>query len=101
MTVTADNPGVAFTVEAFEFNDVNETTPQTQFSSSETPALSLPEDGTSVAIKYGDQIYHVAMEAGEVTVSGPEPERLMAYFDGDSRLQIFGGGSCLDPLLQF
>ena len=30
---------------------------------------------------------------GEVTVSGPETDRLTAYFDSDSRLQIFGGGS--------
>ncbi len=94
VTITADSPGVSFTVEAFEFNDVNETVPQTQFSlTSETPALSLPEDGTSVSIKYGDQIYNLAMKEGEVTVSGPESDRLTAYFDSDSRLQIFGGGS--------
>ena len=94
MTLTADSSGVAFTVEAFEFNDVNETVPQTQFSlTSETTALSLPKDDTSVSIKYGDQIYNLAMKDGEVTVSGPEPERLTAYFDSNSRLQIFGGGS--------
>ena len=63
VTLTAETPGVSFTVEAFEFNDVNETVPQTQFNlTSETPALSLPEDGTSVAIKYGDQIYTLAMK---------------------------------------
>ena len=94
VTITANSSGVAFTVEAFEFNDVNETVPQTQFGlTSETSALSLPKDGTSVAIKYGDQIYNLAMKEGEVTVSGPEPDRLTAYFDSDSRLQIFGGGS--------
>ena len=94
VTLTADSPGVIFTVQSFEFNDVNETVPQTQFSlTSETPALSLPEDDTSVAIKYGDQIYNLAMKEGEVVISGPEPDRLTAYFDSDSRLQIFGGGS--------
>ena len=94
VTLTANSPGVTFTVESFEFNDVNETVPQTQFSlTSETPALSVPEDGTSVALKYGDQIYNLAMREGEVIVSGPEPDRLTAYFDSDSRLQIFGGGS--------
>ena len=41
VTLTANSPGVTFTVESFEFNDVNETVPQTQFSlTSETPALS-------------------------------------------------------------
>ena len=33
------------------------------------------------------------MQDGEVKVAGPEPDRLTAYFDIDSRLQIFGGGS--------
>ena len=33
VTLTANNPGEAFTVEAFVFNDVNQTVPQTQFSS--------------------------------------------------------------------
>ena len=58
-TLTATAQG-AFTVQSFEFNDVNVTVPQTQFSlSSETPVLSLPEDDTSVAIKFQDQIYNL------------------------------------------
>mgnify|MGYP001241380417 CR=1 FL=1 len=94
VTLSADNPGVPFTVEAFEFNDVTQTVAQTQFSlTSETPALSLPDEDTSVAVKYGDQIYTLTMQEGEVTVAGPESDRLTAYFDIDSRLQIFGGGS--------
>ena len=57
VTLTADNPGAPFTVEAFEFNDVNEVVSQTQFSlTSETPH-NLPAEGTSVDVKYGDQIY--------------------------------------------
>ena len=94
MTLTANNPGVPFTVEAFEFNDVNQIVSQTQFSlTSETPSLSLPDEGTSVAVKYGDQIYTLTMQEGEVIVTGPESGRLTAYFDVNSRLQIFGGGS--------
>ena len=94
MTLTANNPGEAFTVEAFVFNDVNQTVPQTQFSlTSEIQPKSLPEDGTAVSVKYGEQIYQLAMVDGEVVVSGPEADRLTAFFDIDNRLQIFGGGS--------
>ena len=94
VTLSANNPGVPFTVEAFEFNDVNQIVSQTQFSlTSETPSLSLPDEGTSVAVKYGDQIYTLTMQEGEVMVTGPESGRLTAYFDVNSRLQIFGGGS--------
>ena len=94
VTLTADSPGVPFTVEAFEFNDVSQIVSQTQFSlTSETPSLSLPDEGTSVAVKYGDQIYTLTMQEGEVMVTGPESGRLTAYFDVNSRLQIFGGGS--------
>ena len=60
---------------------------------SETPAKSLPLEGTSVAIKYGEQIYKLTMRNGEVDVTGPEADRITAYFDNNSRLQIFGGGS--------
>ena len=92
--LTADNAGEIFTVDAFSFNDLNETVTQTQFSlQSETAARSLPIDGTSVAVKLGSQIYQLEMQDGEVVVSGPEAERVTAYFDQDSRLQIFGGGS--------
>ena len=94
VTLTADNSGEAFTVEAFSFNDVNEIVAQTQFSlTTETPAKSLPKDGSSVAIMFGDQTYNLTMVDGEVVVSGPEADRVTAYFDTDSRLQIFGGGS--------
>jgi flagellar hook-associated protein 1 FlgK len=94
VTLTADNSGDAFTVEAFSFNDVNEIVAQTQFSlTSEIPAKSSPKDGSSVAINFGDQVYDITMVDGEVVVSGPEADRVTAYFDTDSRLQIFGGGS--------
>ena len=94
VTLTANNPGEAFTVEAFVFNDVNQTVPQTQFSlTSEIQPKSLPEDGTAVSVKYGEQIYQLTMVDGEVVVSGPEADRLTAFFDIDNRLQIFGGGS--------
>jgi hypothetical protein len=44
VTLTANNSGEAFTVEAFSFNDVNELVAQTQFSlTTETPAKSLPK----------------------------------------------------------
>ena len=33
------------------------------------------------------------MVEGEVVVSGPESDRVTAFFDSNSRLQIFGGGS--------
>jgi flagellar hook-associated protein FlgK len=94
VTLTANNSGEAFTVEAFSFNDVNEIVAQTQFSlTTETPAKSLPSDGSSVAINFGDQIYSLTMVEGEVVVSGVEADRITAYFDASSRLQIFGGGS--------
>lgn len=92
--LTADKAGDVFTVDAFRFNDLNEAVAQTQFSlQSETAARSLPADGTSVAVNLGSQIYHLKMQDGEVVVSGPEAGRVTAYFDNNSRLQIFGGGS--------
>ena len=94
VTLTADNAGEPFTVEAFSFNDVNQTNAQTQFSlTTETPAKSVPIDGSSVALNFGDQIYTLKMVEGEVVVSGPESDRVTAFFDSNSRLQIFGGGS--------
>ena len=94
VTLTANTAGEVFTVEAFSFNDLNEIASQTQFSlQSETAARSLPADGTSVAINFGSQVYQLKMQNGEVVVSGPEAGRVTAYFDSDSRLQIFGGGS--------
>jgi flagellar hook-associated protein 1 len=94
VTLTADLAGEVFTVEAFVFNDLNEVSTQTQFSlQSEIPARSLPVDGTSVSINFGSQVYQLEMQNGEVAVSGPEAGRVTAYFDNDSRLQIFGGGS--------
>ena len=33
------------------------------------------------------------MVEGEVVVLGPEADRVTAFFDSNSRLQIFGGGS--------
>jgi flagellar hook-associated protein 1 FlgK len=56
-------------------------------------ARSLPLDGTSVSINFGSQVYQLKMQDGEVVVSGPEAERVTAYFDSDSRLQIYGGGA--------
>ncbi len=92
--LTADKAGDVFTVDAFRFNDLNEAVAQTQFSlQSETAARSLPADGTSVAVNLGSQIYQLKMQDGEVVVSGPEAGRVTAYFDNNSRLQIFGGGS--------
>ena len=94
VTLTADNAGEPFTVEAFSLNDVNQTNAQTQFSlTTETPAKSVPIDGSSVALNFGDQIYTLKMVEGEVVVSGPEADRVTAFFDSNSRLQIFGGGS--------
>jgi hypothetical protein len=94
--LTANTAGEVFTVESFSFNDLNETTPQTQFSlQSETAAKSLPTDGTAVSIDFGSQIYQLKMQNGEVVVSGPEASRVTAYFDSDSRLQVFGGGSLM------
>jgi len=100
VTLTADVVGEVFTVEAFSFNDLNQIVPQTQFGlESEVAARSLPADGTSVAIKFDDQMYQLQMQDGEVVVSGPEAGRVTAYFDSDSRLQIFGGGSLSGAVL--
>ncbi|MDA7560674.1 flagellar hook-associated protein FlgK [Alphaproteobacteria bacterium] len=94
--LTANTAGEVFTVDSFSFNDLNETTAQTQFSlQSETAAKSLPSDGTAVSIDFGSQVYQLKMQNGEVVVSGPEASRVTAYFDSDSRLQVFGGGSLM------
>ena len=53
----------------------------------------MPEEGAAVFVKYGEQIYQLTMINGEVVVSGPEADRMTAFFDIDNRLQIFGGGS--------
>ena len=96
VVLTADTAGDVFTVDSFSFNDLNEITPQTQFSlQSEIAARSLPSDGTAVSIDFGSQVYQLTMQNGEVVVSGPEASRVTAYFDSNSRLQIFGGGSLI------
>ena len=100
MVLTANTAGEVFTVDSISFNDLNETTPQTQFSlQSEIAARSLPVDGTAVSIDFGSQVYQLKMQDGEVVVSGPETSRVTAYFDSDNRLQVFGGGSLLGASL--
>ena len=94
VSLTADTVGEAFTVNQFVFNDLNQSATQDQFSlSQDIAANSLPADGTEVHLQFGDQLYALSMNAGEVVVSGPEASRVTAYFDSANRIQVFGGGS--------
>ena len=65
-----------------------------QISLSGGTALSaIPDDGSSVKIKFDETLYTLTMVDGEVKVSGGDEERITAYFDSAKRLQIFAGGS--------
>ena len=56
---------------------------------------ALPAEGQSVQIELGTQTYALTMRAGEVVVSGPESERLNAFFNADRQLYISAPGGVL------
>ena len=94
VTLTADQIGQSFTVESFSFTDASSSVTQPQFGLVEdVAARSLPVDGTSVAIGFGNQTYQLQMQSGEIIVTGAEIGRVNAYFDASNILQVFGGGT--------
>jgi flagellar hook-associated protein FlgK len=94
VTLTANKPGVGFTVNTFRFDDLNEIVAQPQFALVEdVPSRALPEDGTVVTVNFGAQTYRLEMQDGEIHVTGDEAGRVTAYLDSANKLQIFGGGS--------
>ena len=59
-------------------------------------ALSgLPANGSTIEVTLGRETYQLEMVANEVRVSGPEANRITAYFDGTNRLQISATGGSL------
>jgi flagellar hook-associated protein FlgK len=94
VTLTANKPGFGFTVNAFHFDDLNETFAQPQFSLVEdVPSRALPEDGMGITINFGVQTYRLEMQDSEILVRGDEAGRVTAYLDSANKLQIFGSGS--------
>ena len=71
---------------------VRSQAPIASFSGNSIPS-ALPTDGSTVAVQYAGDLYHLTMNNGEVVVSGGEAGRVTAYFDAAGYLQIFGGGT--------
>ena len=107
LTLPAVGTGPSFTstVSSEDFDDLSATAVakklvdnirdqavQTSLSGG-TALSSIPEDGSSVKIKFDDTMYTLTMVDGEVEISGGDESRITAYFDASKRLQIFAGGS--------
>jgi flagellar hook-associated protein 1 FlgK len=59
-------------------------------------ALSgLPANGSAIEVTLGRETYQLEMVANEVRVSGPEANRITAYFDSTNRLQVSATGGSL------
>ena len=56
-------------------------------------AASRPADGDSFRISFAGETYTVNMSGSELTVTGPEANRLTAYFDASNKLQLTSGGT--------
>ena len=107
LTLPAVGTGPSFTstVSSEDFDDLTATAvakklvdnireQAVQISLSGGAALSsLPEEGSSVKIKFDGTLYTLTMVDGEVEISGGDESRITAYFDASKRLQIFAGGS--------
>ncbi|MGB0208322.1 MAG: flagellar hook-associated protein FlgK [Candidatus Puniceispirillaceae bacterium] len=92
LKIEANELGQSFSMGAVNFTDPSESDAAVSYISSVT-AKKMPEDGTAVYVDYGTDSYKLEMVDGEVVVSGGEAGRLVAYFDADKRLQVFGNGS--------
>ena len=92
LKISANTLGESFSMGAVSFSDPSETDAAVSYISSVT-AKKMPADGSAVYVDFGTDSYKLEMVDGEVVVSGGEPGRLIAYFDADKRLQLFGGGS--------
>jgi|GEM_PF-772568 len=92
LKIAANELGQSFSMGAVNFTDPSETDAAVSYVSSVT-AKKMPEDGMAVYVDFGTDSYKLEMVEGEVVVTGGEPGRLVAYFDADKRLQLFGGGS--------
>ena len=60
------------------------------------PLATPPADGAQMRVALGDQTYVLRMQAGELTVTGPEEGRVTATFDPDGQLVIETNGGQLD-----
>lgn len=49
---------------------------------------SVPPDGSALKIILGSESYKLTMDQGKIVVSGPEENRISAYFDSDNKLRI-------------
>jgi flagellar hook-associated protein 1 FlgK len=62
---------------------------------------SRPQDGTSVQILLGSQTYGLTMVDGEIEITGPEADRITAFFDDTLTLQVAAtGGSLAGQILR-
>ena len=94
LTLISTNKGESFTVNDLVFSDAANSGTASKISLVSTSAASAkPADGKSVFVDYAGDTYKITMEQGEVVVKDGEKDRVTAYFDGDGRLQIFGGGT--------
>ncbi len=105
LPAVGSDPSFTSTVSSEQFDDLTATAvakkivdniraQAVQISLSGGTALStLPEEGSSVKIKFDGTIYTLTMVDGEVEISGGDEPRITAYFDASKRLQIFAGGS--------
>ena len=94
LVLTGATAGTPFTVESFQFNDAANAGSQGSLSLVSTSnAKAFPADGTSLSISFEGNHYTLMMENEEIVVTGGEPGRITAFFDGNNKLQIFGGGT--------
>ena len=49
---------------------------------------SLPTEGTRISVMLGRETYQLEMVGGEISVTGPEADRVTAYFDPSNRLRL-------------
>lgn len=56
----------------------------------------LPADGMGFSVEFGDQTYHISMEAGALAITGPEEGRIIANFNSNNELVIETNGGELD-----
>jgi flagellar hook-associated protein 1 FlgK len=92
VVLTGGTVGQSFSVESFTFTDADAGGGSLSLISTQS-AKSFPPDGSTVSLSYEGQNYTLTMQNGEIVVAGGEPGRLTAYYDGNDKLQVFGGGS--------
>lgn len=98
--------GLSVSVKAATLTDVNSATVAKAMAAAlrnlgSIPGMTgialgqIPANGATISVRLGPETYRLEMVGNEVRVSGPEADRLTAYFDSTNRLQISATGGSL------